>query len=368
MVRPIPQNPIVLPAPVLDAAAGQSPLTQWWVPVVALLVALALTAWILRRTPWRRGRRWQFALAVLGAAVMWLVVAALALNSWFSFVPDLTALQRQTESALGLPVAYRTPEGGHVAERFVPASPTLAVPESSVWVYTPPGYDPSGRVRYPVVYLIHGDPGTSADWFTLGGADEVLDAMIHAKVIPPVIAVAPDVNGGGIRDGECLDSLDGGPQVESWLYQDLVPWVDTSLPTRADWQHRILGGMSAGGFCALDQGLRHPDVWGGIVSLEGYGDPGEQAATAMGYDLAELQHVSPSHYIPTMTILRTMPIFLNVGELDDPQRVEWLADALKARGHAVVVQIEAGQDHSWAVARVGLAYGMAHVAPALGWN
>lgn len=351
----------------MDAAAGQSPLTQWWVPVLALLVALALTVWILRRRLWRRERRGRFALAVAGASVVWLVVAALGVNSWFAVVPDLTALQRQSESALGLPVRYRSPSGGHVEERFVPASPASAVPESSVWVYTPPGYDPSGSLRYPVVYLIHGDPGTSADWFTLGGADEVLDAMIRTKVIPPVIAVAPDVNGGGIRDSECLDSLNGGPRVESWLYEKLVPWVDETFLTHADWQHRILGGMSAGGYCALDQGLRHQSVWGGIVALEGYGDPGLPAAAGMGYDHAAFQRVSPSHYIPTMAFDRRIPIFLNVGELDDPHRVELLAGALDGRGQPAGLRVEDGQDHSWAVARLGLAYGLAHVAPALGW-
>ncbi|MDO5736723.1 MAG: alpha/beta hydrolase-fold protein [Propionibacteriaceae bacterium] len=307
-------------------------------------------------------------LAWLGSAFVWLVVVALGANAWYEFAPNLAAVQRQIESGLGLPVAYRTVDGSHVEEHSVPASSALSMPASSVWVYTPPGYDPSATTRYPVVYLIHGYPGTAADWFTAGRADEVLDAMIATRMIPPVVAVAPDVNGGGVRDGECLNSLKGGPQVESWLYDDLIPWVDKSLLTQADGQHRILGGMSAGGFCSLDQGLRHLDVWGGIVALEGYGDPGKSTATDMGYDTSAFEGVSPSHYISTMTFPRTIPIFIDEGELEDPRPMELVADALKNRGQDVLFQIEAGQRHDWAMARTGLPFGLAHVVPALGWK
>ena len=359
-------DPIALPGPVMDAMAGSSPLTQWWVPSVALLIALVLTGVTISQR--KRRRWWLMVPAWAGVAVVWLVVAALGANSWYAFAPTVTAAQRQIQSALGLPVAYQTADGSHVEERFVPASDPLVMPESSVWVYTPPGYDPAGTTRYPVVYLIHGYPGTSADWFTAGRADEVLDAMIRTKVIPPVIAVAPDVNGGGIRDGECLNSLNGGPQVESWLYKELVPWVDTSWLTQADPQHRVLGGMSAGGYCALDQGLRHPEVWGGIVALEGYGDPGKPAATTIGYDQAAFDKVSPSHYIPTMTFPEKVPVFIDEGGLEDATAMKSVADALTKRGQPVLFQIEAGQGHNWAQARTGMPYGLAYVVPAMGWK
>lgn len=365
-MRQIPQNPIALPGPVVDAVAGSSPLTQWWVPGAAFVIALVLTGAVLSQR--RRRPRWLDVLVWVGTSLVWLVVVALGANSWYAFAPNLSAAQRQIQSRLGMPVAYRTADGAHVEEDLVPTSKKSSMPASSVWVYTPPGYDPSGSTRYPVVYLIHGSPGTAADWFTVGRADEVLDAMIRTKMIPPVIAVAPDINGGGISDRECLNSLNGGPQVESWLYDELVPWVDGALLTQADGQHRLLGGMSAGGFCALDQGLRHLDVWGGIVALEGYGDPGKRAATVMGYDQAAFEKVSPSHYIPTMTFPRTVPIFIDEGELEDPRPMELVADALKKQGQDVLFQIEAGQRHDWAMARTGLPYGFAHVVPALGWK
>lgn len=361
-------SPMVLPAPVLDAAAGQSPLTQWWVPAVALLITLVLSALVIRGWRRRRGSRWRQAPGVVLVVVAWLVVAALGVNSWFSIVPDLSAVQREVESGLGLQVSYRTTDGSHVKEHLLPASPSLNMPASSVWVYTPPGYDPKGSRRYPVVYLIHGYPGTSVDWFSVGRADQVVDAMIRTKVIPPVILVSPDANGGGVHDRECLNSLKGGPQIESWLYQDLVPWVDTSFLTQADADHRILGGMSAGGYCALDQGLRHLDVWGGILALEAYGDPGLEAATHMGYDLASFERVSPTHYIASMDFPRSVPMFFDVGERSDPRRVEALVEALRARGQTPTFEVEKGQGHTWQMARVGMPYGLDDIASDLGWR
>ncbi|RMB61965.1 alpha/beta hydrolase [Tessaracoccus antarcticus] len=361
-------TPLELPRPVLDAAAGQSPLTQWWVPAVAVVVALILTAVVVRRWLLHHGAPWRRVPEVALAMLAWAVAAALGVNSWYSIVPDLSALQREVESGLGLPVSYRTADGAHVKEHLLPASSTLGMPESSVWVYTPPGYDPAGGVRYPVVYLIHGDPGTSTNWFTVGRADQVVDAMIRAHVIPKVIVVSPDVNGGGVHDRECLNSRNGGPQIESWLYDELVPWVDTSFRTQADAQHRILGGMSSGGYCALDQGLRHLDVWGGIVALEAYGDPGLGAATTMGYHLADFERVSPTHYIARMEFPRKVPIFLDVGQLSDPNRVEALVTALRARGQDPTFQVEAGQGHTWQMARVGMPYGLDDVAAGLGWR
>lgn len=46
-MRPIPQNPTALPAPVIDAATGQSLLTQWWVPPVASMIIRGLISLVV---------------------------------------------------------------------------------------------------------------------------------------------------------------------------------------------------------------------------------------------------------------------------------------------------------------------------------
>ncbi|MEI6197481.1 MAG: alpha/beta hydrolase-fold protein, partial [Verrucomicrobiota bacterium] len=45
-------------------------------------------------------------------------------------------------------------------------------------VYTPPGYDPSARKRYPVLYLLHGYSDDASAWSEVGRANVILDNLI----------------------------------------------------------------------------------------------------------------------------------------------------------------------------------------------
>src|SRR5664280_2537066 len=57
-----------------------------------------------------------------------------------------------------------------------------------------------------------------------------------------------------LDDSECVDG---------------VAAVDAQLRTVADRSHRAVGGMSAGGYCALNLGLRHRDTFAAIVDMSG---------------------------------------------------------------------------------------------------
>jgi enterochelin esterase-like enzyme len=50
---------------------------------------------------------------------------------------------------------------------------------------------------------------------------------------------------------------------ENYLVDDVVPWVDRNLPTIATARGRALEGVCAGGFGAVDIGLRHPGAESG---------------------------------------------------------------------------------------------------------
>ncbi len=72
-----------------------------------------------------------------------------------------------------------------------------------------------------------------------------------------MIVVSPDVNTPGASEAACLDSTLGGAQVETYLQEDVRPWVEGHYPIATDRTYQAIGGMSSGAFCALDQGLRH---------------------------------------------------------------------------------------------------------------
>ena len=51
----------------------------------------------------------------------------------------------------------------------------------SYYVYTPPGYDPAGAIRYPVLYLLHGNGVRLSDWTAAGRANFMADSLIAAQ-------------------------------------------------------------------------------------------------------------------------------------------------------------------------------------------
>jgi enterochelin esterase-like enzyme len=133
------------------------------------------------------------------------------------------------------------------------------------YVYLPPGYDPSRR--YPVVYLLHGMPGSPTEY--LAGTDLVdfADAGISAGRLRPFIAVLPAAGPSRDYNGEWA-----GPW-ERELVDDVVPFVDAYLPTDASPAGRVIAGLSAGGYGAVDIGLRNGGVFGSIVAWSAYFHP-----------------------------------------------------------------------------------------------
>jgi len=132
-------------------------------------------------------------------------------------------------------------------------------------VYLPPGFTPSSR--YPVVYLLHGMPGSPSEFIQGTDLLDWADASIASGAVRPFIAVMPAAGPDGKYNGEWA-----GPW-ERMLVHGVVPWVDTHLPTIATRRGRTLAGLSAGGFGAFDIGLRNPALFGTIESWSGYFAP-----------------------------------------------------------------------------------------------
>jgi enterochelin esterase-like enzyme len=155
--------------------------------------------------------------------------------------------------AVGLPAAWtpvsRGPDGGVVWQGRIPNQFVSDSRPSAV--YLPPGY--SRARRYPVLYHLHGMRGSpSSFWDSLRLAD-VADGLIAAGRMPPFVAVMPVA-------GPVVDPDDGewvGPW-EDFVVRDGVPWADAHLSTIPRAQGRALAGLSAGGYGAVDIGLRHP--------------------------------------------------------------------------------------------------------------
>lgn len=392
---PEPETGTTLPPAVLRELAGRSDwVSSWWtvglLAAAAVLVAV-LVAWDRRRRAaarradpgdgadggadgGARGRgrgAWRTWVGTVTSGLLVILAVTAAVNAYAGYVPNVAAF-RTTMAGWGLvdpPPSHRdepseragSSKAGSVTSTPVTA-PDLRMADGTTWVYTPPGFDPAAATRYPVVYLFHGSPGQPSDWFAAADSANVMDTLLEARLVEPMILVAVDVNGKGpsARDTECLDSTTGGAQVETYVTDVVIPWVDENFPTVPDRAHRAIGGMSSGGFCALNLGLRHLDTFGAIMALEPYGDPGDGGRRMLA-TRQEFDANSPSHYLPTMDFPQPVAVFLDGGTESprkDREANRRLAAVLTERGQTVELREEKGQGHTWAMVHVGLPYGL----------
>lgn len=147
-------------------------------------------------------------------------------------------------------------------------------------IYTPPGYSP--KVKYPVLYLLHGIGGDEKEWFREGNPQNILDNLYADKKIQPMIVVLP--NGRATKDDRASGNIYDGAKVQGFanfeqdLLNDLIPSVEKKYPVIKDREHRAIAGLSMGGGQSLNFGLGHLDkfAWvGGFSSAPNTKSPKE---------------------------------------------------------------------------------------------
>jgi S-formylglutathione hydrolase FrmB len=285
----------------------------------------------------------------------------------------VAAGRHHTDPAAPAPVTTRDPRAWQArAQRALGprlrvawlGAPALGVPRSPLLVYLPAGYgDPANAHRaYPVVYLLHGYPADQNGWFTPDG----VPAALGAPGVGPMIVVAPNVNAdpGHAHDTECLDAV-RGPKLETYVARTVVAYVDRTYRTVASRSGRALGGMSSGGFCALNVGLRHQDEFSVLLAQQPYGDPGRgPGRRLLGGAPALVLANSPAGYLPTVALRRPLAVFMDAPDGDAEVRANQvlLARLFRARGVPVTTRIVEGSGHGWAAARAGLPAALAFAA------
>lgn len=149
-----------------------------------------------------------------------------------------------------------------------------------VRVILPDGYDQQPAARYPVLYLFHGTSGGASDWTDKGAAEQTTAGHDLITVIPDA---AVSFSGGGWCTNWYNRGAGGKPMWETFHIDQLIPWVDQTLRTRATRAGRQIFGLSQGGFCAYSYAARHPDTFLGAGSFSGAidtaRDPAAQALT-----------------------------------------------------------------------------------------
>jgi enterochelin esterase-like enzyme len=138
-------------------------------------------------------------------------------------------------------------------------SSTLGVTRTLL-VYTPPGFNATGKTKYPVLYLIHGGSDTEETWTKVGRANLIADNLIAQRKAVPMIIVMPY---GNVRPKPMADFTKD-------VVDDIVPFIESNYPVMKTSNGRAIAGFSVGGGQALNIGLTNTEKFAYICSYAPY--------------------------------------------------------------------------------------------------
>jgi enterochelin esterase family protein len=224
--------------------------------------------------------------------------------------------------------------------------------QSDYVVYTPPGYNPSAKQVYPVLYLLHGWGDMAIGWTAKGRANFILDNLIAQGKARPMIAVMPL----GYGDLDYVTTSEGRTdrdraaehykRFQQALLTEILPQVEAHYHVLADRDHRAIAGLSMGGQESLTIGLTNTDKFAYVLGLSA-------AAQGVPTDPA-LANLNPKS-----ANLRLLWVSCGTEDsLSEPNHK--LADWLKSKDMDVTY-VQTPGVHSWIVWQDNLA----HFAPLL---
>jgi S-formylglutathione hydrolase FrmB len=203
------------------------------------------------------------------------LVVAVALTAGLAGCTSSASHARMPATGRRAPAARRStpPRGGTtsgVLRTVVIPGSTSGFRARPAMVYLPPSAG-DGR-RLPVLELLHGVPGSPADWVQHGHVAATMDAFAarHGGLAP--IVVIPDINGSLRADSECVRSPRGG-DVERYLTVDVPRWAVAHLPASPDRRDWAIGGLSEGGTCSIMLALRDYPAFRAFADLSGLARP-----------------------------------------------------------------------------------------------
>jgi len=131
-----------------------------------------------------------------------------------------------------------------------------------VAVTTPSTYQTS-QDRYPVIYLLHGGSGSFSDWHQKVTQKGIVNQLAETY---NVVIVTPGVGPASYYyDSPLLDSV----RYETYMIQELIPFIDSQYRTLAQKESRAITGLSMGGHGAITLAAKHPELFVAAGSMSG---------------------------------------------------------------------------------------------------
>jgi S-formylglutathione hydrolase FrmB len=220
-------------------------------------------------------------------------------------------------------------------------------------VYLPDGYD-GGTLRYPVLYLLHGNGGSLNEWPVKGNLQATADRLIRAGEIPPAVIILPDAG--------TTWYVDRKEKMESAFFRDLIPDAEKSFRVLDTREGRLIGGLSMGGYGTLRFVMLHPEMFAAAALLSPAiydpEPPENSSARRVGvfgaeqYDPAVWKSLNwPTLWDGFLERKIAVPMYINSGDDDDffiEGEAVRLYDRLRRAGQPAQLRIVDGA-HVWPV-------------------
>jgi enterochelin esterase-like enzyme len=225
-------------------------------------------------------------------------------------------------------------------------------------IYLPPHYAQQaarGR-RFPVMYLLHGDPGSPNVFIRAGALAVQENVLLAERRIRPMIVVMP-AGKGGVFGGSGTEWANAGSGPYENFVLDVVHNVDNRFATVHSRRGRGIAGLSEGAFGALNISLHHLGVFSVAESWSGYFN--ETAAGPFTHEpLSVIQFNSPEQYVNRVAPLihrLGFRAWIYQGTLDhNPAfHIRHMSDELHTAGAAVHYGFFPG-GHDWGLWRAQL--------------
>ncbi len=162
-------------------------------------------------------------------------------------------------------------------------SPALGM-RRRMTIYTPPGYEDSGKTRYPVLYLLHGSGGDEDAWADLGRTVQIIDNLIaEGKAVPMIIVMPNGVYYNSASPGAAVNMFqptlqnsrsDSTVEIEK-SFPDIINFIEKHYRTAKGASNRAVAGLSMGGrqsgaiSCAYPGQYGYVGMFSGVIVPEG---------------------------------------------------------------------------------------------------
>jgi enterochelin esterase family protein len=253
------------------------------------------------------------------------------------------------------------------------------------FIYTPPDYDTNAKMKYPVLYLLHGWGENEEGWTHQGHVDQIMDNLIADKKAKPMIIVMDNLN--AVKPGEdgtiynargvitqavpqAQTGMTGAPGVPGagpgaarpgaptaapgaarpagrslasttfteMMFTDLIPTVEKKYRVAPGRENRAMAGLSMGGAQTFSTGLLNLDRFAYLGGFSGScGGRGTfDQKTSCGGAFAD----------PAAFNAKVKLLFISIGSVEGPG-AKTFSDELTKDGVKNVYFESPGTAHEW---------------------